>query len=53
MRGGIGEGDYEVQTSSFNTHHGDIMYNVGNRVDNIRITMCGDRWLLGILIFTF
>ena len=35
----IGEGDKEAQISSY----GNVIYNIGNTVNNTRITLYGDR----------
>ena len=38
------EVNYEVQTSSYKISHGDEMHSKGNIVNNIVITLYGDRW---------
>ena len=43
-RSEIGEGDYEGQTSSYKISHGNVMYIIGNTVNNIVRTLYGDRW---------
>ena len=42
--GEIGEGDLELQTSSYKISHGDITYSIGNTANNIVITLYSDRW---------
>ena len=42
--GETGEGDQEVQTSSYKISHWDVMYSIGNIVNNIVITLYGDGW---------
>ena len=41
-----GKGNEGVQTFSDRISHRDIMYHIGNTVNNIVITLHGDRWLL-------
>ena len=38
------EGEGEVQTSSYKVSQGDVMYSIGNIVNNIVITSYGNRW---------
>ena len=40
----IGEGDSDVQASSYEISPGDVMNSIGNRVNNIVITLYDDRW---------
>ena len=37
------EGGPEVQSSSFKVSHVDAKYSIGNIVNNIVVTLCGDR----------
>ena len=43
---GMGLGNINI---SYKISHGDVKYSIGNRVDNIVITMYGDTWLLDLL----
>ena len=44
--GEIGEGDKVIQTASYKktVSHEDVMYSIENIVNNIVITLNGDRW---------
>lgn len=41
-----GEGELEVQASSYRISHRDEKYSIGNIVNDIIIVLCGDRWWL-------
>lgn len=41
-RGQIGEGDQKLQTLSYKINHGDEIYSMGNAVNNILLTLCGN-----------
>ena len=37
-------GKFNVQASNYKISHGKIMYSIGNTVNNIVVTLYGDRW---------
>ena len=42
--GKMGEGEWEIQASSYGISHGNKRHSIRNRVDDIIIALYGDRW---------